>query len=103
MANIAHCFTALGDPTRRRIFERLRRRPLAVGDLSQGLPISRPAVSQHLKVLKSAGLVKSHYEGTRNVYQIDASGIAQMREYLDQFWEQALVAFKKSIEKEKHE
>ena len=100
MANAQNCFTALGDPTRRKIFERLKRRPLAVGDLSQGLPISRPAVSQHLKVLKNAGLVRSRYEGTRNVYHIDSSGIACMRDYLDQFWDTALLAFKKSVDKE---
>jgi DNA-binding transcriptional ArsR family regulator len=100
MANALHCFTALGDPTRRKIFERLKRGPLAVADLSQGLPVSRPAVSQHLKVLKDAGLVRSHYEGTRNVYQIDSRGISCLRDYLDQFWENALLAFKESVEKE---
>jgi DNA-binding transcriptional ArsR family regulator len=103
MTNAQNCFTALGDPTRRKIFERLKKRSLAVADLSQGLPISRPAVSQHLKVLKNAGLVRSHYEGTRNIYQIDSRGIACMRDYLDQYWEKALLAFKEFVEKENQE
>jgi DNA-binding transcriptional ArsR family regulator len=93
-------FVALADPTRRQIFERLSRRPCAVGEVAEGLPVTRPAVSQHLKVLKSAGLVIDHQEGTRRVYQVDLRGIAAMRRYLDRFWDRALDAFKKVVEKE---
>src|SRR5260370_26408879 len=90
----------MAEPTRREIFERLARRPLAVGDIAEGLPVSRPAVSQHLKVLKDAGLVTMRTEGTRNVYQIDFRAIAAMRAYLDRFWNKALAAFKDAVEKE---
>jgi DNA-binding transcriptional ArsR family regulator len=100
MANQSERFAALADPTRREIFERLARRPLAVGEIADGLPVSRPAVSQHLKVLKDAGLVTMHTEGTRNVYQIDFRAIAAMRAYLDRFWNKALAAFKDAVEKE---
>ncbi len=100
MANQSERFAALADPTRREIFERLARRPLAVGDIAEGLPVSRPAVSQHLKVLKDAGLVTMRTEGTRNVYQIDFRAIAAMRTYLDRFWNKALAAFKDAVEKE---
>jgi DNA-binding transcriptional ArsR family regulator len=100
MANQSERFAALADPTRREIFERLARRPLAVGEIADGLPVSRPAVSQHLKVLKDAGLVTMHAEGTRNVYQIDFRAIAAMRAYLDRFWNKALAAFKDAVEKE---
>jgi DNA-binding transcriptional ArsR family regulator len=100
MANQSERFAALADPTRREIFERLARRPLAVGDIAEGLPVSRPAVSQHLKVLKDAGLVTMRTEGTRNVYQIDFRAIAAMRAYLDRFWNKALAAFKDAVEKE---
>jgi DNA-binding transcriptional ArsR family regulator len=100
MANQSDRFAALADPTRREIFERLARRPLAVGEIADGLPVSRPAVSQHLKVLKDAGLVTMHTEGTRNVYQIDFRAIAAMRAYLDRFWNKALAAFKDAVEKE---
>jgi DNA-binding transcriptional ArsR family regulator len=87
MANHSERFAALADPTRREIFERLARRPLAV-------------VSQHLKVLKDAGLVTMRTEGTRNLYQIDFRAIAAMRAYLDRFWHKALAAFKDAVEKE---
>jgi DNA-binding transcriptional ArsR family regulator len=100
MANAADGFLALADPTRRRIFERLARRPLAVGAIAEGLPVSRPAVSQHLKVLKEAGLVVDRAEGTRRVYQVDARGILAMRRYLDRFWDDALAAFKAAAERE---
>lgn len=85
---------ALGDPTRRTIFERLQGRPLAVGELARGLPVSRPAVSQHLRVLKNAGLVIEAAAGTRRIYRIDPRGIGAMREWLDQFHNEALGAFK---------
>jgi DNA-binding transcriptional ArsR family regulator len=93
-------FAALADPTRREIFERLARRPLAVGELAEQLPVSRPAVSQHLKVLKEAGLVVDRQEGTRRVYRVDPRGVEAMRRYLDRFWDQALEAFKTAVEEE---
>ncbi len=100
MANGTDGFAALADPTRRDIFERLARRPLAVGELARQLPVSRPAVSQHLKVLKEAGLVMDHQEGTRRVYQVDRRGVEAMRRYLDRFWDTALDAFKAAVEEE---
>ena len=87
-------FTALGDATRRAIFERLADGPRSVGDLAAELPVSRPAVSQHLKVLKAAGLVSDRAEGTRRLYRVEPSGVGAMRDYLDSFWDQALAAFK---------
>src|ERR1700676_4570381 len=87
-------FAALGDPTRRAIFERVAARPSAVGDLAAGLPVSRPAVSQHLRVLKEAGLVSETPEGTRRIYRLDPRGIAAMRDWLDAHWTGALEAFK---------
>jgi DNA-binding transcriptional ArsR family regulator len=95
-----NAFAALADPTRRKIFERLARRPTAVGDLASGLPVSRPAVSQHLKVLKEAGLVEEERDGTRRLYRVDTRGIAAMQKYLDRFWDRALSAFKEAVEKE---
>jgi DNA-binding transcriptional ArsR family regulator len=89
---------ALGDPTRREIFERLTRSPLAVGQLAQELPVSRPAVSQHLKVLKEAGLVFDRPVGTRRVYQVDPEAVAALREYFDAFWGQALTSFQRAAE-----
>jgi DNA-binding transcriptional ArsR family regulator len=91
-------FAALGDPTRRAIFERLATQPSAVGDLARGLPVSRPAVSQHLRVLKQAGLVSETPDGTRRIYRIDPRGIAAMREWLDAHWQSALAAFKDFVE-----
>jgi DNA-binding transcriptional ArsR family regulator len=85
---------ALGDPTRREIFERLAVRPSAVGELAAGMPVSRPAVSQHLRVLREAGLVSETPEGTRRVYRLDPRGIAAMRDWLDAHWTGALDAFK---------
>jgi len=89
---------ALGDPTRRLIFETLAAGPLAVGELAQRLPVSRPAVSQHLRALKEAGLVTDRAAGTRRIYQVDPSGVARLRAYLDQIWEDALAAFKQAAE-----
>ena len=97
---IANHFAALADDTRREIFERLSRRPLSVGELAALLPVTRPAVSQHLKVLKDAGLVDMRSEGTRNVYAVDPRGVAAMRTYLDKFWGNALTAFKQFVEQE---
>jgi DNA-binding transcriptional ArsR family regulator len=86
-------FSALADPTRRQIFERLARRPRPVGELADGLPVSRPAVSQHLRVLADAGLVVATREGNRRLYRVDPAGVAGMRSYLDRFWRDALAAF----------
>ena len=90
--------TALGDPTRRAIFERLADRPRAVGELAGELPISRPAVSQHLKLLKDAGLVIDRRAGNRRIYQLNPDGVGALRSYLDQFWNRALTAFKATAE-----
>ena len=90
--------TALGDPTRQAIFERLAASPHAVGDLAREFPISRPAVSQHLKVLKDAGLVMDRRAGNRRIYQVDPDGIDALRDYFDKFWNQALAAFKDAAE-----
>jgi DNA-binding transcriptional ArsR family regulator len=90
--------TALGDPTRREIFERLAERPRAVGELAGELPVSRPAVSQHLKVLKDAGLVIDRQAGTRRIYQLDPDGVDALRAYLDRFWSRALTSFKAAVE-----
>ena len=87
-------FAALGDPTRRTIFERVAARPSAVGELARDLPVSRPAVSQHLSVLKAAGLVCETPEGTRRIYRLDPRGIGAMRDWLDAHWLTALDAFK---------
>jgi len=95
----AKAFAALADPTRREVFERLRDGPRAVGELAEGLPVSRPAVSQHLKVLKEAGLVSDRPDGTRRVYQIDPQGLGQLRAWLDQFWDVALAAFVAEVER----
>lgn len=90
----------LGDPSRRAIFELLARRPCSVGELAQALPISRPAVSQHLKALKDGGLVVSRAEGTRRVYQINPQGVEALRTYLDRVWADALATFQKAAEAE---
>lgn len=89
---------ALADPTRRRIFERLRKGPRPVGKLASGLPVSRPAVSQHLKVLKEAGLVEESRDGARRVYRIDPRGLGQLRAWLDRFWDDALDSFRAAAE-----
>jgi DNA-binding transcriptional ArsR family regulator len=92
-------WTALGDGTRRAIFERLAERPSAVGELALHLPVSRPAVSQHLRVLKDAGLVNDRAEGTRRVYAVNQEGLRVLRADLDRFWTHALAAFKAAAEK----
>jgi len=99
MTNHAEVLTALADPTRRAIFERLARAPSAVGELARELPVSRPAVSQHLKVLKSAGLVTDQAAGTRRVYSVDSAGVAAIREYFEQFWQQSLASFRTAASK----
>jgi DNA-binding transcriptional ArsR family regulator len=99
MANSSLAFSALADPTRRQVFERLSVGPRAVGELAEGLPVSRPAVSQHLKVLKEAGLVTDRADGARRVYQIDPQGLGALRAWLDQFWDLALSAFKDEAER----
>jgi len=91
---------ALGDPTRRTLLERLRRGPRSVGELAEGLPISRPAVSQHLRVLKEAGLVSDRRYGTRRVYRVDFDGVAELRDYFDSFWTDVLAAFEAAAEAE---
>ena len=90
---------ALADPTRRQVFEHLRTGPRAVGEIAAEMPVSRPAVSQHLKVLKEAGLVLDEAQGTRRVYYIDPKGLGALRSWLDQFWDTALEAFKAEVEK----
>ena len=92
---------ALGDPTRRAIFERLRSGPRAVGELADELPVSRPAVSQHLRVLKEAGLVTERRNGTRRLYRVDPDGVGALRDYFDAFWNEALAAFKAAAESER--
>jgi DNA-binding transcriptional ArsR family regulator len=91
-------FNALGDPTRRAIFELVGEEPRAVGEIARDLPVSRPAVSQHLKVLKGAGLVVDRPVGTRRIYAVDPDGLEAMRAYLDQFWRKTLAAFKEAVE-----
>ena len=103
MTNIAAAMTALGDPTRRAIFERLAERPQAVGELASELPVSRPAVSQHLKVLKDAGLVIDRKVGTRRLYQVDPQALADLRAYFDAYWDQALAAFRTAADTEEDE
>jgi DNA-binding transcriptional ArsR family regulator len=103
MAYQSNGFTALADPTRRAIFERLAQGPTAVGELARELPVSRPAVSQHLKVLKDAGLVIDRHAGTRRIYQLDPDGVGALRAYLDRFWSQSLAAFKAAIEQQQEE
>jgi DNA-binding transcriptional ArsR family regulator len=98
MTNAADAITALGDPTRRAIFEGLVGRPRAVGELAGELPVSRPAVSQHLKVLKDAGLVCDRQEGTRRIYWADPQALADLRAYFDSFWDQSLAAFRDAAE-----
>src|SRR4249919_2305175 len=95
---LAHAFTALADPTRREIFERIAARPRSVGELAAELPVSRPAVSQHLRVLKAAGLVADRAEGTRRIYRVDPSGLVAARAYLEGFWTEALASFTRVAE-----
>lgn len=98
MAYKSAAFAAIADPTRRQVLERLSARPLAVGEIAAGMTVSRPAVSQHLKVLKEAGLVSDRQDGTRRIYAIDPKGLGAMRAWLDQFWDGALLALKAEIE-----
>ncbi|TKA08121.1 ArsR/SmtB family transcription factor [Actinacidiphila oryziradicis] len=100
MATYVDALSALADPTRRAIFERLADGPKAVGELAEGLPVSRPAVSQHLKVLKEAGLVVDRAVGTRRVYQLNPAGLGALRAYFERFWDQALAAFAAAAEDE---
>jgi len=92
---------ALGDRTRRAVFEQLRSGPKSVGELAAGLPVSRPAVSQHLRVLKQAGLVSERREGTRRIYELSPVGLLELRNYFDQFWSQALDAYKEAVERKR--
>ena len=103
MAYAYALFPALADPTRRQVFERLRSGGLSVGEIARDLPVSRPAVSQHLKVLKEAGLVADEAHGTRRVYHIDPHGLGALRAWLDQFWAVALDAFKAEVERAQDE
>jgi DNA-binding transcriptional ArsR family regulator len=102
-AYAAQGFAALGDPTRREIFARIAERPRAVGDLARELPVSRPAVSQHLRVLKDAGLVTDRAEGNRRIYQADPAGLAALRAQLDAFWTQALATFEQVVDHDTEE
>ena len=94
MRTNGHPLDALGDPTRRQVFELLRSGPRSVGQLAQGLPVSRPAVSQHLRVLEDAGLVVHTRAGTRHLYELDSAGVAVLRDWVDGFWSEALARFK---------
>ena len=96
----AEVLDALGDPTRRAVLELLRTGPRAVVDIASELPVSRPAVSQHLRVLKTVGLVTERRDGTRHLYRIDVQGLAALRTYLEGFWDVALAAFKEAAEQE---
>jgi DNA-binding transcriptional ArsR family regulator len=96
-------FAALGDGTRRAIFELVAQRARSVGELAGDLPVSRPAVSQHLKVLKEAGLVRDRAAGARRIYELDPSGVGVLRTYLDQFWNQALAGFKAAVERQEEQ
>src|SRR5262245_24082265 len=100
---IGQILTALSDPTRRQVFELVAERPRAVGELAARLPVSRPAVSQHLRVLKEAGLVEDEAVGTRRIYQLHPEGVEELRSYLDGFWNHSLRAFKAAAEKSKEE
>jgi DNA-binding transcriptional ArsR family regulator len=91
-------WTALGDPTRRAIFERIADRPRAVVEIARGLPVSRPAVSQHLKVLKDAGLVTDHPVGTRRVYSLNPAGVGALRADLERYWSRALADYRRIVE-----
>ena len=94
MITNGHPLDALGDRTRRQIFELLRSGPRSVGELAAGLPVSRPAVSQHLRVLEEVGLVTHRRNGTRHLYELDSAGVGVLREWVDGFWSEALARFK---------
>jgi DNA-binding transcriptional ArsR family regulator len=93
-------FDALGDPTRRAVFKRLRAGARSVGEIAKGMDVSRPAVSQHLRVLKEARLVTDRAEGTRRLYAVDTTGLDEVRKWLDGFWDETLAAFKTAAERE---
>ena len=97
---MTNSFAALAEPMRQAIFERLAKRPMSVGELAGHLPVSRPAVSQHLKVLKDCGLVRDQARGTRRVYRIDPAGLGAIRQWLDRHWDLALAAFVEEAERE---
>lgn len=99
MTTYQELFEALGDPTRRAVFELLAEGPMAVGELARRLPVSRPAVSQHLRVLRAAGLVFDRPEGTRRVYAVDPAALAELRGYVESFWRKALDSFKEATER----
>ena len=99
----APALDALGDPTRRAVFERLAQGPCAVGEIANGLPVSRPAVSQHLRVLKDAGLVTDRPDGNRRLYAVDPDGVDALRSYFEQFWDNALAAFRDAAERDDEE
>ena len=103
MTNATTAIQALADPTRRAVFESLRAGPRPVGEIADGFPVSRPAVSQHLRVLKGAGLVTDERQGARRLYRIDPDGLGALRAYLDGFWETALGSFKELAEREKED
>ncbi|MCD6073949.1 MAG: transcriptional regulator [Rhodospirillales bacterium] len=100
MANQTTALSALADPTRRTIFERLAKHPSPVGELAKGLPVSRPAVSQHLRILKEAGLVNDRADGTKRIYFIDPKGLGELRAWLDRFWKVSLESFKQEVERD---
>lgn len=103
MTNAAGVLVALADPTRRTVLEVVARQPSSVGDIAADLPVSRPAVSQHLRVLKDAGLVRVRAEGTRRIYELDDTGLAALRQYLDRFWTRSLAAFAAAAERPQEE
>jgi DNA-binding transcriptional ArsR family regulator len=96
----ANALAALADPTRRQVFERLQPGPKSVSAIARGMPVSRPAVSQHLKVLKEAGLVTDRPEGTKRVYSIDPHGLGELRAWMDRFWTETLDRFKAEAERD---
>jgi DNA-binding transcriptional ArsR family regulator len=100
MTNQVKALATLADPTRRAIFERLAAKPSSVGELANGLPVTRPAVSQHLKVLKEVGLVTDAAQGTRRVYRIDPHGLGEIRKWFDQFWDRQLDAFADEVDRD---
>jgi len=100
MAYVYKVLDALGDPTRRLVFKRLRNGARSVGEIAEGMDVSRPAVSQHLKVLKAAGLATDRAEGTRRFYAVDPRGINALRSWLDGLWDEAAIAFKEAAERE---
>ncbi len=100
---VGEAWNALGDPTRRAIVEHLAERPRAVGELADELPVSRPAVSQHLKVLKEAGLVTEQAAGTRRIYRLNPMGVAALRDQLDTFWNRALAGYQDAVEQPEQE